>query len=443
MMMDGPRSSAHSLDSPPASLNWDQFCDVLDGVPWDALIPGQSGFGNPECADDALLLKNALAGPNQYFFDTNRTKHPIEIFWLKVSLCELLCRHIAEVHEQTHRAYVGLDPSRVAVSIPTNPSTLLPLRWNCSLALRTVPESEVSQLDDMPREMARGLAAMPASLDLSYAAPLVREWPLGRKLSVTALIQSADAIPDDDEHAVRGLVRVHLIADALSVRDCSDQDVFRVTLSSGTSRGSAVKLWARKVDLPERGIVVSGMTDPVTPDVWASFSQAGLQVRSAAEIAVYRSFTSICDAHSCGLLLLRALLGSKAGRWVRALEVWPALLEGLNPLVQGVEEGDHYTIHERVRDRLRERGDLFEPAAVPEGLWYDALVAVLRACTRIQGFSYRQDPNLLERSVARDFGRDLALLSRRARTELFECQEYDVLIARACDRVLADLGAGL
>ena len=92
---------------------------------------------------------------------------------------------------------------------------------------------------------------------------------------------------------------------------------------------------------------------------------------------------------------------------------------------------------------MQEWNDLFGPAAVPEVLWYDALVAVLRASSLIQGFSYEQDPNALDRSVIRVFGRDLAHLGRRARAELFEREEHDALIARACDRVLTDLGADL
>lgn len=441
IMMDGPQGSGHLPPSVSPTLNWDQFCDVLDGTSWDALMPRPGEFERSESAGDRLLLKESLSGRGQYFFDTNLTKQAIENFCLKVSLCGVLCRHLSDVHERTDDAYVGLDPSRVVVTIPISLAMALPLRWACSLGLRNVSEMLTPQLGDMPPEMARGLTAVPAGLDLSYAAPMVRAWPLGRELSVTALVQSADAIPDDAVQAVQGLVRVHLITDTLSARECSDRDVFRILLPSGITRGGTVNLWARKVDAPERGIVVSGLTDSVSAAVWTSFSQAGNHVRSTAEVAVYRSFSSVCDLYSCGLLLLRALLGSKDGRWERVLEVWPDLLDGLPPLVQGLDQEDACTIHERIRDRLLEWGDLFQPGELAEALWYDAFVAVLRACTGIQGFSYGLRASVLDHSAVRAFGYDLDHLSRRGRAELFEREEHDALIVRACDRALTDLGA--
>lgn len=440
-MMDGLQGSGHAPDA--ASFTWDEFCDLLDGLSWEAFASRRSSREHSQGGDDALRLREQLFSCRQYFFETNRVKRTMEIFWLKLCLAERLCSLVSEQHERLHRAYGVLDPGKIVIEIPTGGATILPIRWAASLSVRDGGPSEGVQFADMPEEMARGLTPMPEAVDFAYAVPLMRQWPLGRELPVTALIQSADPIPDDENHQIQGLVRVHVIADEIDARDFSDRDVFRVMLPLGSGRGAEVCMWARKVDSPERGIIVSGMTDAVSIDTWKTFARDIGQARSAAKVAVYRSCLPAHDVYSCGMLLLRALLGADEGRWTRVRERFPSLLEGLSPLVQGIEEGDHYTVHLRVKDRLNEWNPVFAPADVPEDLWWDALVAVLRACSRIQGFSYGHDAHSYERSPMRDFARDLTSLSRRARTELFEARERDAMIARVCDRTVAQLGAGV
>lgn len=426
--MDGIQGSGLVPDADHHTLHWDMFCDLLDGVSSDH-------------REENMTPVERAHRSGQYFFES-QTKRALEVFALKLSLCDVLCRRVADIHERTGRAFVGLDPARVLITVPLRSSSALPLRWSCTLALQAAVPADTSLPRDMPEEMARSISAIPAKVDPTYTAPVVSQWPLGLELPVTALLQSADAVQDDDEQMIRGLVRVHLIAESMAARDFSDKDVFRVSLPIGAERGPSLRLWARKVDLPERGIVVSGVADAVSPETWKAFSQSGGQSPSAATVAVYRSFTPACDVYSCGVLLLRALLGSQAERWTRAVRMLPVMADGLGPLVQGVEDGDHYTIHERVRDRLQEWADLVAPGAVPDTLWYDALITVLRACSRIPGFSYGRDPDTAGRSIAREMARDLAHLAQRTRVQLFEQDEHDALIARACDRVLSDLGTG-
>lgn len=440
-MMDGLQDSGHLPDTECHTLRWDVFCDLLDAASWDDVESKLTRGARLSAKDHVSLLREALSRPGQYFFESP-AKQALEAFALKLSLCTVLCRQVAEIHERTGHAFLGLDPERVLITIPLRSTSALPLRWTCSLALEAVLPTDTFPHEDMPDEMARSVSAIPAGLDPSYTAPLVAQWPLGCELPVTALLQSIDALPDDHEQMVRGLVRVHVIADSIAAREFSDEDVFRVSLPIGAERGATIKMWARKVDTPERGIVVSGMTDAVSPVTWDMFSRSSGQSCGAATVAVYRSFTSTCDVYSCGMLLLRALLGCEADRWTRALRMLPVLLDGLSPLVQGVEEDDHYTIHERVRDRAQEWADLVAPGAVPEDLWYDALIVVLRACSRIQGFSYGLDTNPAGRRLAGNLGRDVAHLAQRARTRLFEPDEQDALIATACDRMLAELGTG-
>jgi hypothetical protein len=370
-------------------------------------------------------------------------KRPIEKLCIKLALLNQLCVLVADEHERSHRSHGVIGPEQVLVQVPEQRTSILPVRWRAQLSLVVDDQDRSSSFENMPAELACSLAMLPDVGSSVYAAPLVREWPLGRKVSVTALVQSADPIPDDDQANMKGLARVHVIADGLHSRDFSDRDIFRVSLPISRSRGASVELWARKVESPERGIIMSGMTDAMSLDSWKLFARTVGDVRSSAEIAVYRAASPAYDVYSCGMLLLRALLGSDERRWSQACELVPSIAEGLEPIVQGLAEDDGYTIHLRVRDRLRESADCFEAEHIPEAIWWDALVAVLRACSRIQGFSYADEATLYESSPARLLARDLASLARRARAELFEADERDAMILAICDRAMDQLEAGI
>lgn len=381
--------------------------------------------------------------PGQYFFERHPQKRALEVLCLKVSLLRDACAAVIDDHEHRLRACGVINRERVIVQVPESQASALPIRWNARVSIVEESREESLLFDHMPEEMAARVSTMAVRGDMVYAAPSIREWPPGKRLSVTALVQSADLLPEEDQTTVRGLVRVHAIADGLQARDFSDLDVFRVTLPLGPDRGANVKLWARKVDTPERGIVVSGMTDVLPLQNWNLFIQAMGDVRAAAEIAVYRAGLPADDLYSCGMLLLRALVGWEEERWRRVCERMPVILAGLGPIVQGLAEDDHYTVHVRVKERLRESADCFVPTTVPDAMWWDAMVTVLRACSRIQGFSYVREEELFAPSPVRSFAEELSALARRMRVELFEADERGALIGRVCDRVINQLAAGV
>jgi len=426
-------------DNPTGCIfTWAEWCDLLDdgngmGVDGKPAVPLRLGDGKIMPS-----LDRRLTSPGQYFFEANPAKRAIEIFGLKLSLLEAVSNAAAEGHERHFRAFGIIEPEIVLVDGPGQSGSGVPVRWRVSATVRPVSPEIPNRLGTMPEEMAKGLVLLPPDADLTFAAPLVKQWPLGRELCVTALVQSADVIPDDDVTEVRGLVRVHIIADELVAREFSDQDVFRVTFSAGTDRDGEIALWARKVDSPERGLVVSGLTDAMPSDRWNVFAQTTEQVRSTAKANVYRSCSPKTDVYSCGMLLLRALLGMDAGRWYRVCEALSVVLESIEPLVQGVDREDDFTIHARGRDRLREWGDLFEQSSIPQELWWDGLLTALRACSQLEGFGYGLTGS--GRSPLRDLAHDVGCLGRRVRQELFEAHERDTMIARVCDRVLADVG---
>ena len=426
------QGSGQTSDISLPSFTWDDFCNILDS-PSRGLLASKL----------SVPLPVWLTSPGQYFFEAHPHKLVLEVLCLKLSALNNLCLLVADEHERNRRSRGVIGPEQVVVQFPEHRAMVFPTRWTASVWLKESSQGEPPSFGNMPAEMASSLATIPAGVNLAYAAPLVREWPLGRQMSVTALIQSADPIPDDDQTQMRGLIRVHVIADDLHARDFSDHDVFRVILPLSNSRGASVEVWARKVETPERGVIVSGMSNTLPLDSWNMFSRAVGDVSSAAEITVHRAFSPAHDIYSCGMLLMRALLGSDERRWSRACDLVPSIAEGLEPVVQGIAEDDHYTFHLRVRDRLRESADSFEAEHIPDAIWWDALVAVLRACSCIRGFSYADDATSYEPSPARLLARDVASLARRTRIELFEAGERDAMILRVCDRAMDHLGAGV
>jgi hypothetical protein len=116
--------------------------------------------------------------------------------------------------------------------------------------------AEDLQVDGMPVEMAHGLYVASETSDPLYKAPQIHEWPLGCELPINAVVQSCDQISDEQDTLVRGMVRVHLIGEGLKKDDLSDRDVYRIVLPlTGTEHAA---LWARRVDIAERGVIVSG-----------------------------------------------------------------------------------------------------------------------------------------------------------------------------------------
>ena len=428
-------------------LSWDTFCDLLDGVPWDAVEPRLPLFRQAgKSSGDSFLLREQLTGPGQYFFEANLAHQALEIFWLKLSLFNRLCRQVASVHRLTRRPFLTLDPAHIFIALSEQGSSYVPVRWGCRLTVQNSDEAPHLSVDDMPEEMASVLHAVPQDVDRCYVSPSIREWPLGREVAATALIQSADLIPDEGETSVRGLVRVHVVADEIAAHTFSRHDVFRLILPLKVGKGADVRVWARKVEVPERGIVLSGVTDVLSPGIWNRFKGESGHAMSDARAVVYRTFPLSSDLYSLGMLLLRALLGSDTRRWERVTATIPALLEGLAPAVQGVEPSDFSVLHVRIRERLCEQQDLFLLPDISHDLWWDALTVALRALSTIPGFSYAAplsgEARSSDHSAVDLLLEDVAHLVRRTRVELFEADERDRTIRAACDHMLADLGRG-
>lgn len=412
-------------DTGPSSLTWDQFCGLLDG----------SWHDQSRC--------NVTAS-DRYFFEADSEKRLLEVWCVKVSAMQALCSSLADEHEYVRGGRGVIDPEQISVQLPERGRSMLPMGWNATVSLSEREFGHQAVFQSMPAEMASSITMLPARMNLAYVSPRVRDWPMGKIIPVTVLVQSVDPMPEDDPSQIRGLVRVHVIADGLQAEEFSEHDVFRLALPIGEQRGSCMDLWARKIESPERGIIVTGRTDCLSLEEWKLVTGAVGTVRSSVEAAVYRAGSPADDVYSCGMLLLRTLIGSDEMRWTGACECLASIVEGLEPVVQGLEEDDHYARYVRVKARVSESTNCFEVGApIPEALWWDAVVSVLRACSTIQGFSYASEAATYDPSPARRLARELEVLARRARTELFESGERDAMILRVCDHAMNRRAVGV
>jgi hypothetical protein len=144
------------------------------------------------------------------------------------------------------------------------------------------------------------------------------------------------------------------------------------------------------------------------------------------------------------MLLFRCLLVNPSRSFGQVQQQLGGVLERLEPLVQGLNPDDHWTLFKRVSGRLREQGEIFTPpsACIPEYVWYDALVCGVRLVSSISGFSFCEDrgaigeqpvPQALQNAV-----RAADHVAGQARIDLFETAARHHELIRICDRVLAE-----
>jgi hypothetical protein len=369
----------------------------------------------------------------------------LERFWLKLSGFASLCRRLAEFYQRYQRPYLSLDPAHISMCVSDHSFTWLPARWLFAVELDDAKGAQSLVHETMPKAMARDIFVPSGELDANYAAPVMREWPSGRELSVTVLLRSMERIPDDtDEQLSRGLVRAHVFSEAVSFADCSEQDALHLGLRLPGSGTALVPLWARRVEAAERGLIVSGVTDPIPNATWAQLERAKQQVFSDAQAKVYRAFHYASDLYSLGMLLFRALLVHQSQSLEQVQQQITGVLERLEPLVQGLNPDDHWTLFTRISGRLKERGEVFQSPSIsiPESVWYDALICGLRLVSGIRGFSFcgsvgSMDHKLLPEALQ---GAMCAAeyVAEQARVELFDAAARHRDLMRVCDRALAE-----
>ena len=163
------------------------------------------------------------------------------------------------------------------------------------------------------------------------------------------------------------------------------------------------------------------------------------------------------DVYSVGVLLCRALLVNRDQTLQQVEARLSRVIEGLEPVVQGIDLMDHVTLYMRLSSLLQEEGRVFSSTSVlfsqdgssnsesllPEDIWYDALLLALRCMSWIPGFSIcpsaaAYDMRQIDQPL-QEVTRQAEELDHRIRLELFEAGQRDREIGEACKRIRSEL----
>ena len=451
--------TADRNDSAVPAFQWDELCDLLGGARWeDALTRwGMKGI-DPARYSALSSLTSPLANSAEFQFSD--TQNALRCLWLKWSLFTGLCQQLLATYKNLKRPHLGLDPAQVLV--PWN-SVDQPFPARPLFTVQVLQDGAAAPLvcRGMPEEMARWLLAPRPQSQSPYAAPAMQQWPVGREVPVTVLIQSMDRLHDDADEGVRGILRLQAISGAFSNARFSERDVFRLVLGVTNAESDRIAIWCRKIDASESGIIVSGVTDPMSPGLWARLEGASRQVFSDAKATVYRAFDPSCDLYGLGVLLAHALLVNRRQDIGQVTQVLTRVIEGLDPIVTGLDSEDHASLFNRLSARLNEVGQVFGKSsvlfdakpntdgAIPDDVWYDALILVLQLMSNVPQFSICSGHTCQHlKSLHADFEsltRVAEQIGERIRIELCDREQRSRDVLEACHIVrsgLAELGAG-
>lgn len=427
-------SQASNSDNAVSSLPWDRLCDLLGGADWSLI-------NKPD--HSPLAIDARFNRGRQFLFQDDPARLPLESLWLKLSGFACLCRQVAAFYQQHRRPHLSLDPRHIHVRVSDHTFTWLPARWLFAVELDAEKGATTLVHDTMPTEMVRNVFVPSADRNSPYAAPIMNQWPMGRELSVTILLRSLERVPDDTEHVCRALVRVHVFSETASFADFSENDVFHLVLRLPGNTSPTVALWARRVGEAERGLVVSGVTEPIPTATWTLLQRSKQQVFSDARATIYRAFHHAGDLYSLGMLLFHGLLVNQHQSLEKVRHQVATVLNGLEPLVQGLHPDDHWTLFKRVTGRLQEQQGIFNPPAeisVPEYLWWDTLILALRLVSWIPGFSFCDSHGATDETLVPEALRRTVhmaeLLAEEARIDLFDASARHHELERLCNLVL-------
>ena len=404
--MDTPSCHLNISNTQGLFLQWDEFCDLLGGAAWTDAC-GQWSFEDltPERRQLLPVLASRFADQRQFLFsDTKGSVFPLEAFWLKWRLFAGLCSQVLALHRDRRRPHLGLHPSQIQITIPEVADPLLPARWNFAVKLLNSEGAMPFVHEQMPPAFMDRLFQPPHSVENPYQATELRDWPLGKSEPVTILVRSMERVrlPEVEGDEIRGMVQLHILTDSIPASAFSEKDVFHVHLNLSHGGASTVRVWGSKVESAERGLVISGVTEPMRPALWDHLEQNQKQVFSQSKAVFYRAFQVPCDLYSLGVILLRTLVGQRAESTSRLELALPQILVNLEKIVTSGGSHDPAQLSQRIQGLLNEEGALFSQRSllfpttisptgattIPDELWYDGVQLAFRFMGRIPGFGF-------------------------------------------------------
>jgi hypothetical protein len=453
----------HVLPLEALELHFDELCDLLGGAEWSdvrARAIEQAGAAGR----DWLLerLERSFTSPFQWIHQHDETGlFAVEALRLKLIAFTQVCRGLRDHHARSRKPHLDLGPSSVmAHSVP--PGSGLPARWGFQVKLIDPGSALVFRAagHDPERDGEILLPALDAPEE--YISPLIREAAFGREEPMRVSLRRAES----------GGQRIAFEAEVSSPKSRHwahhAGDAVRVLPGARSGWLEGAPLWGTVTGRTEGGFTLL-LAAPEGKQPSASFKTPAA---FDASVAFYRRFHVPCDLYGLGMLLLRAIAVNDAqdsftveaavkrviGKVTEALG--PAkdrpdpvrvigLIQWQLDLERAVFRREAVLYSRSLRKETTSAGPASSAAGpapaglIPQRLWSDILLLAFRLLSNLPDFSYARnaadyDPArpeaLMDRVVE-----DVEALNRRVHVELFEREERDREIGRACDEVLAEL----
>ena len=460
--------SLFSPDSPSVSvltLQWNEFSDLVSGASWDQAC---SQWSFDQLSEEKRLALPGLARrftePRQYLFAEGvDSVPPLEILWLQCRLFAGLCAQLLDFYQKTSRPHLGLGPLRVTVGLPNVADPILPARWNFSVNHLVGQEVAIPFVHEtMPPAFQSNLFQPPHSLDTSFKAPEIRDWPLGKKQEFTVLLRSMEKIrkQENAQEGVTGIFQLHIVSDKLQGSSFSRQDVFRIQLALPQSSHVAATIWGTRLESSERGIVIQGQLEPMSLPEWEQLESVKDSAFPQASVMFFRSFQHSCDWYSLGLLFFQTLLGRDSETLTRLERCLPSMVrgftllsqrldgqgreKGINPIYQLFDEqGTFFSVKGAINGNSLSGHAIQE---IPRYIWYSMLELALRLVARepVKDLTKEsEDVDPLDPIIQlKDTLHRILQISEWIRLELFSPHERRREILQACQLVRKGLGQG-
>jgi hypothetical protein len=380
-------------------LEYEQFTDVLGGVPWPGLAHGKEFFPVGSVYDElARLEEPEYQGGHLFSGPQGRTGRLAERFHLKIGLLLGAIRTVRRMVRERQLPLLNLSGASFRVKL-SDASADLPFLWNARPVLR-LPGEAVA----LPVETASGVRYFLPGMATLGAPSLYRPEALGRYASGSGTIRLRKLFKlEAGSIALEGtLVAQDNLPSAVS-------DLLRLRLRLGAT-GQRVDLYAQ-LD-PSQGLapgevrfrtVAQQLPEPIA----RTLAEAEGAVFSAVPFETLPVLSSPCDLYALGVLAVRTLLVNGSNTLAVALDelfsfarqTAPSPDETVAVPLAGRLE---FAAQEDVRwlealgpQRLTHEGFTTAQAfdQLPAALWWQTLAAILRFF-----------PGLHPESICRDFG---------------------------------------
>jgi hypothetical protein len=323
-----------------------------------------------------------------------------------------------------------------------------PVRWGFSLDTSNLQLADRFIPPGAPADVPSHLFTPPPDAHPLYAPPLVGRQGLEQKETATLLVRSTERMRESQPGRVRGIVQAQLVSDHLKASDYSMGDLFLVTPPFAEEEAEPLRIWASKRASAERGVLLEGVTEPVSPSLWEQFEKARQKVFSRSAVVIYKSLHIPCDLYSLGMILFRTLLVNDRQEIDGIHEVIGRTAEQLGPISLSLDDQGKQFLLRRLRFYLRREGELLSKRAplyrqqeresggeaIPDDLWTEALLTGFRLIQTRVDSPLDQLGGLIDPIAA-----DAERLDGRIKVELFGSRERNREILEACDLIRKEL----